>query len=278
MALINCPKCGKSISDKAIKCPHCGEYIHFKINSFKPFGFHKAWLFAPIGVVAFYFMRRYGFVPIDIYPFFDSYEDINYNMYMVISLFVAFVIAILLVTINLWRKPIKVCFYITLAAYAVLAALRYYNQFNPSDSTNQCNLAKYYCDNEDYQSAIEWFEKADNTGAFIGLGFMYANGLGVEKNLEKAFQLYQKVAYPKPYSLVYKVHGYKKMGLICMEQKKNEQAKKYLIWALKLAKSSDERRYSNDREFIISREGQLFPSAKEVEKEIRKYLKELNAH
>ena len=24
MALINCPKCGKQISDKAVKCPHCG--------------------------------------------------------------------------------------------------------------------------------------------------------------------------------------------------------------------------------------------------------------
>lgn len=24
MALINCPQCGKSISDKAVKCPHCG--------------------------------------------------------------------------------------------------------------------------------------------------------------------------------------------------------------------------------------------------------------
>lgn len=23
MALINCPKCGKSISDRAVKCPHC---------------------------------------------------------------------------------------------------------------------------------------------------------------------------------------------------------------------------------------------------------------
>lgn len=24
MALIKCPECGKSISDKASKCPHCG--------------------------------------------------------------------------------------------------------------------------------------------------------------------------------------------------------------------------------------------------------------
>lgn len=24
MALIKCPECGKSISDKAEKCPHCG--------------------------------------------------------------------------------------------------------------------------------------------------------------------------------------------------------------------------------------------------------------
>jgi len=27
MALINCPECGKSISDKASACPHCGNPI-----------------------------------------------------------------------------------------------------------------------------------------------------------------------------------------------------------------------------------------------------------
>ena len=32
MALISCPKCGKQISDKAIKCPRCGWQIYGNIN------------------------------------------------------------------------------------------------------------------------------------------------------------------------------------------------------------------------------------------------------
>lgn len=30
MALINCPLCGKQISDRAAKCPHCGHVLHDK--------------------------------------------------------------------------------------------------------------------------------------------------------------------------------------------------------------------------------------------------------
>ena len=30
MALINCPECGKEISDKAISCPNCGNPMNNK--------------------------------------------------------------------------------------------------------------------------------------------------------------------------------------------------------------------------------------------------------
>ena len=30
MALINCPECGRSVSDKAISCPECGKEISDK--------------------------------------------------------------------------------------------------------------------------------------------------------------------------------------------------------------------------------------------------------
>lgn len=42
MALVNCPQCGKPVSDKAVKCPHCGEKLgrakliqeqNFKVNT-----------------------------------------------------------------------------------------------------------------------------------------------------------------------------------------------------------------------------------------------------
>lgn len=32
MALINCPYCGNTVSDKALKCPHCGEELHIEAS------------------------------------------------------------------------------------------------------------------------------------------------------------------------------------------------------------------------------------------------------
>lgn len=32
MALINCPECGQSVSDKAPTCPHCGAPINMKVD------------------------------------------------------------------------------------------------------------------------------------------------------------------------------------------------------------------------------------------------------
>lgn len=32
MALINCPNCGNTISNKALKCPHCGEELHIEAH------------------------------------------------------------------------------------------------------------------------------------------------------------------------------------------------------------------------------------------------------
>lgn len=35
MALINCPHCGKPISDKAVKCPHCKKYVTYDTDRLK---------------------------------------------------------------------------------------------------------------------------------------------------------------------------------------------------------------------------------------------------
>ena len=37
MAMITCPECGKSISDRALKCPACGYPISKNINSMTSF-------------------------------------------------------------------------------------------------------------------------------------------------------------------------------------------------------------------------------------------------
>lgn len=43
MALIQCPKCGRRISDRAVVCPHCGKKKQSK---------KKLWIFAGCGVLA----------------------------------------------------------------------------------------------------------------------------------------------------------------------------------------------------------------------------------
>lgn len=68
MALIICPQCGKSISDKAAKCPHCGMAIEKKtIPSKKGINIPKIFL----GVVVF-FGGVMSIVPL----FYDIWGDV----------------------------------------------------------------------------------------------------------------------------------------------------------------------------------------------------------
>lgn len=45
MALIQCPECGKEISDKAVACPHCGAWLNAKTRLFAltPKKWDKKW-------------------------------------------------------------------------------------------------------------------------------------------------------------------------------------------------------------------------------------------
>ncbi len=54
MALINCPNCGKTISDRAVKCPHCGAVFNKTSYYYEeePKGSNKTWLYVLLGVVA----------------------------------------------------------------------------------------------------------------------------------------------------------------------------------------------------------------------------------
>jgi formylglycine-generating enzyme required for sulfatase activity len=54
-----------------------------------------------------------------------------------------------------------------------------------------------YSDIKDYTNALQWFQKGATNGdaqAQYHLGFMYANGLGVDQDNGKALQLYQEAA------------------------------------------------------------------------------------
>lgn len=65
------------------------------------------------------------------------------------------------------------------------------------DSNAMNEIGVHYYQLEDYSQAKEWFLKAaelDNIYAIGNLGMLYQQGLGVEKDLNKAFECYQNAA------------------------------------------------------------------------------------
>lgn len=245
MALINCSNCGKPISDKAVKCPHCGEFVHSENLSVKPFGFHKTWLLVIIGVAALWGV--YCLDVLNLHILNDDYatdKARDYYTYTMTAFIIAIGIATLLVTINLWRTPIKVCFCLTLAASAVLIAIAGYDRFNPSDSSGrgQCGLASYYMDKGDYQSALKWYERASecgNAAAYNSLGFIYAKGEAVEKNNEKAIQFFQqaiKIAEAENWTAII-IQANKYLGQVYLEQNNMQEAVVQFYQALQTAES-----------------------------------------
>lgn len=245
MALIKCSNCGKPISDKAVKCPHCGEFVHSENLSIKVFGFHKAWILVLIGVFALWGL--YCLDVLNLHIINDDYATNNAKEYYECTMtacLIAISIATLLVTINLWRKPIKVCFYLTLAVIVALVFAGGYDRFNPSDSDGrgQKKLAESYLEKEDYQNALKWFEKASDCGdadAMNTLGSMYGNGTGVEKNLAKAMQLFQQaaeIADNTNYTYI-SIKAHRNMGIVYQKQENIEQAKAQYEKALQVAES-----------------------------------------
>ena len=59
-------------------------------------------------------------------------------------------------------------------------------------------LGTVYCEMKDYKNAVKAFQRAfsfHSLGGYINLSEMYSQGLGVEQNLKKAFELKKKVIY-----------------------------------------------------------------------------------
>lgn len=81
MALINCPKCGKSVSEKAVRCPHCGATMrNMKVSSKSDINIKKLL----IGVVVF-LGGIMSIVPLfyDIYGVFSNWYFDDTNNYMI---------------------------------------------------------------------------------------------------------------------------------------------------------------------------------------------------
>ena len=75
MALINCPECGKEISDSVKKCPHCGKKI--KDNPFKQFIFKHKILF---GLFIIFCVLATG-----IGVYIGTHEFLSYEEYAVLT-------------------------------------------------------------------------------------------------------------------------------------------------------------------------------------------------
>lgn len=57
MAIISCPECGNSVSDKAATCPHCGMEIHKKYDNSKLI---NALLLAILFPIVYYIITKYN--------------------------------------------------------------------------------------------------------------------------------------------------------------------------------------------------------------------------
>ena len=247
MALINCPNCGKTVSDKAVKCPHCGVSLRPETLSVKSFGLHKAWLLVLISVLALWGVYCLDVLELKILN--DDYATRNagdYYTYTMSAFLIAIVIATLLVTINICRKPIKICFYITLVTAVALIFAGSYDRFNPSDSNGkgQFSLACYYEYHGDFKRALDLYIETTWCGddqpysakAYNAIGELYAKGEGVEKNIEDAIQFFQKaieISEAQKLTLV-QVSSHKNLGQAFWEQNRLQEAVAQFQKALQL--------------------------------------------
>jgi hypothetical protein len=65
------------------------------------------------------------------------------------------------------------------------------------DLTAMLNLGAMYTEEQNYIEAVEWYRKAADLGdeeAMFRVGSMYENGEGVEKDIQKAKELYSMSA------------------------------------------------------------------------------------
>lgn len=103
------------------------------------------------------------------------------------------------------------------------------------DGFAQNDLGYYYLENQNYEEAIKWFEKAaekDLNNAYFNLGLCCLNGLGTGKDIEKAISYFSK-SYEKGKSDAALLLGYIYLNkeLDCFDPQKSihwfEQAAKH---------------------------------------------------
>lgn len=262
MALINCPACGKPISDKAVKCPHCGKIILKTNTHTRIFGFHAKWIFAPLFVCVLW-----GLYFAEVFPFDSFFHHFGNNgdadTYTHIGLSVSSVIlAILLVILesNQVRIAVKMLFFFVVALSLTLLAFKVEEECNPSEPYHQLAKGNYYANKNDFANAMYWYNIAavnDNSEACYNIAWLYDDGLGVEQNYETALQWYLKVPQCKYPDVELVATAYNNIGVMYQKgngvEKDMQKAMEFFQMALKTVEENPTMFESQNGSMIIEK-------------------------
>lgn len=172
MALIDCPKCGQTISDRAVKCPHCGA----DFESISPTATNTS----PI-------------------PPQSGKTDRQKKNGKTLRLFLFILLGLVIVG--------GVVFYLcgngSNSSYDEIGKYKNYTYdqliklANDNDLEAITQLGRNAYNSEDYDTAFKWWIKAAENGYAVAqnnIGVCYENGLGVSQNLNEAIKWYRKAA------------------------------------------------------------------------------------
>ena len=135
MALINCPSCGKQISDKAIQCPHCGKIISL---TYKPIR-SKTWLIVSIVCLCIFVLSLMFLIDTLCLPSTDIVDFDLYTLFLVrvtvmtCSLLLAAIVSYLRAIYKKQSLIILFFLFITLSLYCIClhySFIFYYLEYN----------------------------------------------------------------------------------------------------------------------------------------------------
>ena len=247
MALINCPFCGKQVSDKAVNCPHCGKYIFKTETSTKLFGFHAKWIIAPLIVCVLWGLYFAGIFPFNFF-FHEWWDSGDFVTYTHIGLSVSSVLlafSLVFLEANHVRIAVKILFSSVVALSLTMLAFKIEEECNPKEDYHQLAKGWYYEQRKDFDNALVWYQNAaynGNSEACCHVAVFYDFGYGVKQNYETALLWYQKLMqcdYPDSYAVAL---AYNNIGVFYQKgngvEKDLQKAMDFFQMALKTVKEN----------------------------------------
>lgn len=172
MALIDCPKCGQTISDRAVKCPHCGT----DFASITPTTTNTSQ--TPLQSGKTDRQKKNGKV-LRLFPF--------------ILLGLVIVGGIVFYLYSNGKNPS----FDEIGKYQNCTYDQLIKMANDNDLEAMTQLGRNAYNSGDHTTAFKWFMKAAENGYAVAqnnIGFCYDKGLGVSQNPNEAIKWYRKAA------------------------------------------------------------------------------------